>query len=221
MPGLVANPKVERLISAGRLARGEIFLISNANIRAESGDLARLIEPFGDPKVGLVTTMFIGAGARSVGSAIESLHLLSFLVPGSTLATKTGAVCVVGKSMAIRREVCDQIGGFESFADVLAEDQAIGLAVKRADYRIAVAPVLVRNITEHRSIAAAIGRQIRWAKIRYSFSRPAYLIELMSEPFSLMLVALIAALALRIGPVSWLVELAALWLQPITKQYDP
>jgi ceramide glucosyltransferase len=207
MPGLVANPKVERLISASRLARGAIFLISDANVRVQPDDVARIVATVQEQNVGLVTTPFIGEGARSSGSIIESLHLLTFVLPGTYLAEAIGKVCVVGKSMAISRKVCDEIGGFERFAAVLAEDQAMGLAVRNAGYRVAISPVIVRNVTEQRTLSDAIARQIRWAKIRYSFSRRLYLLELFGQPFALALLALMLTLIFQPMEVLWLLAL--------------
>jgi ceramide glucosyltransferase len=109
--------------------------------------------------------------------------------------------------MAIRRTVCDEIGGFESFAGVLAEDQAMGLAVRKAGYRIAISPVIVLNVTEQRTVADAFARQIRWAKIRYSFSRRLYLLELLGQPFALALLALMFSLILEPMEVLWLLAL--------------
>ena len=61
--------------------------------------------------------------------------------------------CVVGKSMAITRAALRAIGGFAAFANVLAEDQAIGLAVRDAGYRVALSPVVVRNVLPIETIA--------------------------------------------------------------------
>ncbi len=194
--GLVANPKVERLIAASRLARGEIFLISDANVRVSADHLVETISLFDNSGVGLVSNLFVGAGPSSFGSIVESLYLLTVVLPGTIIAEAFGFVCVVGKSMAIRRDVCDAIRGLEAFSDVLAEDQAMGLAVREAGYRVVVSPVIVRNVTQRRTLGSALARQIRWGKIRYSFSKRAYFIEFLGHPFPLSLIAFAIALAL-------------------------
>jgi len=178
------NRKVARLIAAAPQARGEILFISDANVRIEPDDLRATIEAFRDPAVGCVSNLFTGAGAQSLGATIESLHLLSFVVPGNVLASFVRVPCVVGKSMAISRQALDAIGGFERFARVLAEDQAIGLAVREAGYRVLLSPVVVRNIVVKRSLKRALDRQIRWNKIRYAFSRAMYSSEFLLHPFA-------------------------------------
>ena len=195
-PGLVVNPKIERLIAASRIARGEIFFISDANVRVSADDLAQTVALFDDPSVGCVSNVFVGEGARCVGSAIESLHLLTFVVPGTILAKVSGATCVMGKSMAITREVADRIGGFEAYATRLAEDQAIGLAVREAGYRWALSPVVVRNVIINHSLGQALSRQLRWGKIRYAFNRALYTAEFLSNPLPLSLLGSVVSVFL-------------------------
>jgi ceramide glucosyltransferase len=123
---------------------------------------------------------------------LECLYILTFVLPGTILAASAGVTCVVGKSMAITRQALDEIGGFEAFAQVLAEDQSIGLAVAQTGYRVALSPIVVHNIIERRTVSGAGRRQVRWGKIRYSFSRLRYTSEFLCNPLPLLLVAAIA-----------------------------
>jgi ceramide glucosyltransferase len=186
----VVNRKVERLIAAAAVARGEIFFISDSNVRVEPEDVARTIDAFADARTGCVSNVFTGAGARSLGAALESLHLLSFVAPGAVLAARANVPCVVGKSMAISRRVHDAIGGFARFRRVLAEDQAIGLAVKEAGFAVVLSPLTVRNVVVDRSVKRAVDRQVRWNKIRYSFSHALYASELVLNPLPFALVSM-------------------------------
>jgi ceramide glucosyltransferase len=195
-PGLVANPKVERLIAASRVARGDIFFISDANIRVSPQDIAQTISAFDDPSVGGVSNLFVAEGAQTFGAALESLYLITFVIPGCVLARAAGATCAVGKSMAITRGVCDRIGGFESFAGLLAEDQAIALAVRSAGLRWTLSLNIVRNVIVTRTLSQALARQIRWGKIRYSFSRAVYTAEFLANPVPLVLLAMGASASL-------------------------
>lgn len=194
----VVNRKVERLIAAAAVARGDVFFISDSNARVTARDITGTVAVFADPRVGCVSNLFTGAGATTSGAVIESLHLLSFVAPGAALAAAAGTPCVVGKSMAITRRVHDAIGGFARFRRVLAEDQAIGLAVRDAGYEVRLSSVVVRNVVVQRSLRRAVDRQIRWNKIRFAFSHPLYAAELVLNPlpFALLAAALDARLAL-------------------------
>lgn len=205
--GRIGNPKVERLVAAARVARGDLFLVSDSNVRVAPGDVARTVALFDDPSVGCVSNLFVGTGARDLGAVVESLHLLTFVVPGNVLAAWSGTPCVVGKSMALPRRVHDAIGGFAAFGDVLAEDQAIGLAVREAGFRVVLSPVVVENVVERRTLARALDRQVRWGKIRYAFSKALFAGEVLLNPFP---VALLAALLAVPGGSPWAGSLTSL-----------
>ncbi len=198
--GRIGNPKVERLAAAARVARGEIFLVSDSNVRVDPDDVAHTVALFDDPAIGCVSNLFVGSGARDFGALVESLHLLTFVVPGNVLAAWNGTPCVVGKSMALPRHVHDLIGGFAAFGEFLAEDQAIGLAVRDAGYRVVLSPVVVANVIERRTLRRALDRQVRWGKIRYAFSKSLFAGELLMNPFP---IALLAALLAVPGGSPW------------------
>lgn len=185
----LANPKVLRLLAAEREARGDILFISDSNVRVAPDDVAETVALLEDPAVGCVSNLFVGDGARSLGAVVESLHLLTFVLPGAALGEASGVPCVVGKSMAISRRALEAVGGFSAFLDVLAEDQALGVAVRDAGFRVAVSPVVVRNVVVSRTLRAALERQARWNKIRWSFSKSLYAGELLLNPFPVALLA--------------------------------
>ena len=202
------NRKVARLIAACPYARGEILFISDANVRVEPDDVARAVAMFADRRVGCVSNLFTGAGARSLGARVESLHLLGFVAPGNVLAAFAGVPCVVGKSMAISRTALQAVGGFERFARVLAEDQAIGLAVRKAGFELRLSPAVVRNVVVRRSVRRAVDRQIRWNKIRYAFSRGTYSAEFLVNPLPFALFC-----AFLFGPPVWWMPLTVLGIR--------
>lgn len=186
------NRKVARLVAAERVARGNILLISDSNVRMRADDLVTTMAAFSDPSAGCVSNLFTGAGARTTGAKLESLHLLNFVLPGNVIAAFASVPCVVGKSMAIRRDVLRAIGGFSAFSNVLAEDQAMALAIRKAGHRIVLSPVVIKNVVMDRSVRRALDRQIRWNKIRYAMSKRCYAAEFLLFPLPL---AMLAALA--------------------------
>jgi ceramide glucosyltransferase len=194
----VVNRKAERLIAAARAATGDILFISDSNVRVRPDDLAATVASFDDVRVGCVSNLFTGSGARALGATLESLHLLGFVVPGAVLAAAARVPCVVGKSMAISRNALEAIGGFERFRRTLAEDQAIGLAVREAGFEVVLSPIVIRNVVIDRTAKRAIDRQVRWNKIRYAFSHRLYATEILLNPLVFAILAAIAAPA-RLG----------------------
>ncbi len=184
-PTRATNRKVERLVQAAQLAKGSVFYVSDANVRVGDADIAQTLLALSEPGVGCVSNCFAGEGAQTAGAAIEALHLMTFVVPGNVLAALTRRPCLVGKSFAIPRSVHDAMGGFEPFGEVLAEDQAMALAITRLGWRIAYSPVVVSNIVRNRTVMKALDRQMRWGKIRFSFSRSLFAGEFVLMPFAL------------------------------------
>lgn len=202
--GEVSNPKVERLVAAARMAQGSILFVSDSNVRVSPDDLAKTVALFDDPNIGCVSNLFVAEGAATFGAMIESLYILTFVAAGNVLADAAEVACVVGKSMAITREVHDRIGGFEAFANRLAEDQAIALAVIEAGYQLALSPVVVRNVIVRKKLRAAMNRQIRWGKIRYAFSKATYTSEFLVNPFPLTVLACAVAAFFAPQPLPFL-----------------
>ncbi|MHB8418475.1 MAG: glycosyltransferase [Myxococcales bacterium] len=123
-----------------------------------------------DPSVGLLTHAIRGTGAVRLGSRLDSIHLASGISAGIVAASRVASkTCVVGKSMAMRREDLAAIGGFGAFAGVLAEDFAIGRAVRHGlGKRVALGRRPVSNVTVNRSLGDFVKRYQRWSVLQRS-----------------------------------------------------
>src|SRR5262249_53502115 len=129
------NAKVNRLAAAARQARCRYLLLSDGNVRVRRDFLARAVAPFEDARVGLVSNLFRGTGARTLGARLECLHLNGTLRAGTAaIATLTGSPCVVGKSILVSRAALDAIGGFAALRDYLAEDFLLGTMISEAGF---------------------------------------------------------------------------------------
>jgi ceramide glucosyltransferase len=93
-----------------------------------------------------------------------------------------GQTCVIGKSMFLRREVLEAIGGFESAGGYLAEDYVLGKAVRKAGHRVVTARMPVPTWNEGWTFTRFVSRHLRWAVMRRQVSRTAYLVEMLLTP---------------------------------------
>ena len=75
-------------------------------------------------------------GRSAPGAVMENLQLNGFIAAGVAAASVLRATCVVGKSMLMPVRVLEAIGGFAAVRNVLAEDQVIGVRVRKAGYSI-------------------------------------------------------------------------------------
>ncbi len=188
-----ANAKICNLINMNGAARHDIVVLSDSDIAAPPDYLARVIATLDEPGVGAVTCAYTGRGDNgfwsTLGAAMLSYHFLPSVL--LSLALRTGDVCM-GSTIAMRRETLERIGGFKRFADILADDHAIGAAVRQLGLRVAVAPVLVTHASAEGSLSALVRHELRWAATVRDLNPGGYagLVITHPLPFALMTLAL-------------------------------
>ncbi len=206
------NPKVANLANLLRHANHQFLLISDSNVRVERGYLADLMAHLQQPGVELVSSPIRGCGAASLGGKVDALLLNTFVMGGvSALHRVFGSVCVVGKSMLLRRAMLREMGGFEFLAQFLAEDQVCGQEVARRGHRIALSSRPIDNITGAPSLRQVGSRYLRWAKIRRRISPAGFAGEILLNPVSVAAVGLAALrseLALAALLAAWTTSIA-------------
>jgi ceramide glucosyltransferase len=182
------NPKVNQLVGMARSARHDLLVISDSNVRVPDGYLADIAAHLAHPNVACVTHPVGGRGQRSFGALLDNVHLASTVATGMVAAQRLmGKDLVVGKSMALWRRDLELLGGFESVANVLAEDHEIGNRIRRElGRRVAVSNLPVWNIAVEKSVGHFFRRYLRWSVIhRTAMSFPAYLAESLLNPIPL------------------------------------
>ncbi|MEO7111349.1 MAG: glycosyltransferase [Polyangiaceae bacterium] len=177
------NPKVAQLLELSRQARGELFVISDSNVRVPKDYLWSLLSEISRPGVGLVTSVFAGSGETTLGAALENLQLASVVAPAVVLSTMlTNRPFTIGKSMAMWKRDLAEIGGFSAVGDVLAEDHVLGDRFKAAGYSLRTSFGMIQNRNVDCSTRRTLERHARWAKIRRSLSPHAFLLEPLGSP---------------------------------------
>jgi ceramide glucosyltransferase len=182
------NPKVNQLVGMARAARHDLLVISDSNIRVPDAYLADIAAHLARPGVACVTHPVGGAGQRTLGAFLDNVHLASSVATGMVAAKRVaGRPLVVGKSMALWRHDLELLGGFESVANVLAEDHALGNRIRRElGGRVAVSSLPVWNIAVEKSVGHFFRRYLRWSVIhRTAISFPTYLAESLLNPIPL------------------------------------
>jgi ceramide glucosyltransferase len=69
-----------------------------------------------------------------------------------------------GSTIALRRETLDRVGGFAVLADKLADDYALGTAIRRAGLIVTIPPSLLRHTCSEHRLSELVAREIRWAR---------------------------------------------------------
>jgi ceramide glucosyltransferase len=177
------NPKINNLIPAYRKSRHPYILISDSNVMVDKNYLREIMGHTRNPEVGLVSNLIKGVGGRSIGARLENLHLNSFVIGSvSFLDHFLGMPCVVGKSMLMKKDDLQLLGGFEKFKDILAEDFIIGREMARAGKKVVLSHYVVSNVNEFWSIKRFLNRHTRWGKLRWKIGGYKYFSELLANP---------------------------------------
>jgi ceramide glucosyltransferase len=176
------NPKVNNLIPAYRISKFDHILVSDSNVMVNKNYLREIVKHMENPQVGLVSNMIKGTGGETFGSIFENLHLNSFVMGSVCFLDRFLKMpCVVGKSMLMKKQDLEVIGGFRAVKDVLAEDYLIGKKLHELGKRVVLSNHLIKNVNEYWSIRKFINRHTRWGKLRWKIGGIKYLSELFSN----------------------------------------
>jgi len=176
-PRFGLNPKVESLAAMYRVRRHDTILISDSNVRVRPSYLRETACYLSNPNVGLVTNLFVGVGEVQAGAVLENLELNGFIAGGVAAASLLGMTCVVGKSMLMPSQALEAIGGFAGVRNLLAEDQVIGMRVRKAGYSIRLSHHVIENVNQTRGFRWFLNRHSRWYKIRRRLAFFPFLLE--------------------------------------------
>ncbi len=176
-PSFGLNPKVENLAAIWPHRRHQTVLISDSNVRVRPNYLRETACYLADPGVGLVSNLFTGVGEEHFGAALENLHLNGFIAGGVTSAAALGITCVVGKSMLMPVQAMEAAGGLAGVRNLLAEDQVLGVRIRKAGYSVVLSHHVIENVNHDRSSKWFLNRHSRWYKIRRRLALPTFLIE--------------------------------------------
>ncbi len=176
------NPKVNNLIPAYKIAKYQHILISDSNVMVDRNYLRDIAAPMSAPGVGLVSNLIRGTGGRSIGSVFENLHMNSFVISSVCFLDKFLKMpCVVGKSMLMRQDDLEAIGGLKAFKDVLAEDYMIGKLMHEHGKKVVLSSHIIENVNHYWGLRKFINRHTRWGKLRWKIGGLKYLSELLGN----------------------------------------
>ncbi len=163
---LGANIKVSNLAQMLPLARHDDLIVNDSDIRVERDYLRRVIAPLADPTVGMVTCLYRGVAAPTLGSRWEALGISTDFCAGVLAARQLegGMRFGLGSTLAFRRGDVQRIGGFESFADYLADDYELGRRIAELGLKVELSDLVVETVLPPYSMRNFLQHQLRWSR---------------------------------------------------------
>ena len=163
---LGTNIKVSNLAQMLTKARHELLLVNDSDIRVPTNYLRQVAAPLADATVGLVTCLYRGVAAGTVGSRLEALGISTDFVPGvlSARFLERGLHFGLGSTLAFRRGDLIAIGGFDALLDYLADDYELGRRIAATGKRVELSAATVATNLPAYSARGFLRHQLRWSR---------------------------------------------------------
>lgn len=177
-----ANAKVAKLTQLEGLAKHDILIVSDADVRVPSDFLINVVAPLQKPEVGLVNCFYRLANPSTLAMYWEAVAInadfWSQVLQSRSLKPLDFAL---GAVMATRRRQLEQIGGFRALMDCLADDYQLGNRIAERGHLIVLSPVVVDCWAAPMGWRAVWQHQLRWART-IRVCRPApYFLSILSN----------------------------------------
>jgi ceramide glucosyltransferase len=206
-----ANAKVSNLINMLPAARHDTLVLSDSDIAVGSRWLSQVTAALARPGVGIVTCLYTGEPAKEGHKLWSSLSAMSTsytFLPNAVLGTSLGlASPCFGSTIALSREMLDEVGGFAAFADHLADDYEMGRAVRSKGYTMAIPAMGVGHTAAENSAADLLNHELRWTRTIRTVNPAGHLGSFITHGFAF---ALMSAVLLDFNTVSLAVVMATL-----------
>jgi ceramide glucosyltransferase len=190
---LGTNRKVSNLLQMAPRARFDHLIVNDSDIHVEPDYLRRVMAPFADERVGMVTCLYRGIAGRTFGSLLESIGISTDFSAG-VLAARTleGIHFALGSTLAFPRRALEAIGGFAPLVDYLADDFELGHRISHAGFEVRLSEVVVDHHLPDYSFRSFVQHQLRWARSTRDSRRWGYVgvVLTFGLPWALLAVAL-------------------------------
>jgi ceramide glucosyltransferase len=184
------NLKISNLINMMPTVRHPCIVLADSDIGVPADYLLRVTAALEEPGVGGATCLYYGVAVPGFWSKLAVLAIDGHFLPNVLVGLRSGlAKPCFGSTIALHRSRLDEIGGFEAFSDCLADDYAIGTALREKGLRIAIPPLLVAHSCGESSSAELWRHELRWARTIRTVDPLGYAGSLVTHPLPFALLA--------------------------------
>ena len=184
-----ANRKVSNLINMVPEIRHPLIVLADSDVLVGPDYLRTLAAAVAEPGVGAVTCLYLGLEIGGFWSRMAAMAVQDHFLPGVTVGLALGlARPCVGQTIALTRDTLAEIGGFESVANHLADDYALGEAVRQAGFRVVVSRMLVATVFPEKSFRELALHELRWARTVFLVSPAGYVGSVITHALPLALI---------------------------------
>jgi ceramide glucosyltransferase len=156
--------KTNSLCRLAQEAKYDVLVMNDSDVRVEKGYLWDVVTPLRDPKVGLVTALFRSESGGTLAADVDAVGVPTDASASALLAWKFGKLdFAFGWTMAVTRQLLEEIGGFESFVDMHSDDFALGHEIAKRGYRIELMHEAICVVFPKESFEEFMSHELRWS----------------------------------------------------------
>jgi ceramide glucosyltransferase len=159
------NLKVSNLGNMYKSAKHSYVVIADSDMRVDEHYVSSVVAPFEDAQVGAVTCLYSGSSVGGLPSLLASMFINEWFLPSVLVSTRLNELRFgLGATIAVRRELLDAIGGFNTLSHFLADDHMLGKLISEHGFRVVLSNYVVKNIVHEQSLGAMLRHELRWAR---------------------------------------------------------
>jgi ceramide glucosyltransferase len=211
------NRKIANIVNMLPEARHEVLIFADSDVSVGPDYVRHIVGELERPEVGLVTCAYRSRPDPGFWTGVEAQATDYQFLPGvmAGLALGLARPCF-GQTIAMRRATLEQIGGLAQFSHHLAEDYAIGEAVRAAGAEVVVPPFVIQHGCVETRFAKMASHALRWSRTIRAVDPGGHFGTVLTYPFALSLLAVLlsggAAWTWPLVPAALAARLLAMWL---------
>ncbi|GLS46996.1 bacteriohopanetetrol glucosamine biosynthesis glycosyltransferase HpnI [Methylobacterium brachythecii] len=204
-----SNRKVSNLINMSERIDHEVVVLADSDMVVKPDYLERVVAELSQPGVTGVTCLYHGVPAnRGVFAHLSALAIDVQFAPNVIVGTTLGlANPCFGSTIALTKASLEAIGGFRTFKDDLADDYAIGEALRKLGGEVAIPTFTIGHTCVDTELSGLWKHELRWNRTIRNVDPAGYAGSVVTHAFPL---ALIAALMPNAGTFALAVAALAL-----------
>jgi ceramide glucosyltransferase len=188
------NRKVSNLVNMAPCIRHDVVVLADSDMRVDPDYLSRVVAALEAPGVGAVTCLYYGVPVAGPWASLAALAINAHFLPGVVVGLSVGlARPCFGSTLALRRRTLSEIGGFIAFVDCLADDYAMGKALRARGCTIAIPPFAIAHMCTQTSAREFWRHELRWARTIKSIDPVGYAGSIVAHPLPWALIAAVLA----------------------------
>jgi ceramide glucosyltransferase len=165
------NAKVYSLAKLDAVAKHELYVTSDADVRVEKDYLRRMVQNLKDPHVGLASCVYLGTAGPAYGktkpgfaSQLDAVGKSVEMTSGVLVAVmiEGSAKFALGATMALPRKSFQDVGGFDELGQFYADDFVIGNRLAAQGTGVLMATYIIRLMVQDSPFWLSFKNQLRW-----------------------------------------------------------